>query len=124
MQHVPRRLLKTLFGKARTRSVIRVRSVKTTIFKRCIVLDGRKTSVSLEDVFWNSLDEIAAREGMSPSELVAGIDRSRERHSLSSAIRLFVLDEYRHRAHPATSPDTQRHRCVIRKTQPARHEKH
>jgi predicted DNA-binding ribbon-helix-helix protein len=124
MQHVPRRLLKALFGKGRTRNMIRVRSANTTIFKRCIVLHGRKTSVSLEDVFWNSLHEIAAREGMSPSELVAGIDRSRERHNLSSAIRLFVLHDYRRRALPAALPDTHRHHCMSRKTQSPRHEEH
>jgi predicted DNA-binding ribbon-helix-helix protein len=124
MQQVPRRLLKTLFGKSRTRNMIRVGSAKTTIFKRCIVLHGRKTSVSLEDVFWNSLREIAAREGMSASELVAGIDRARERHNLSSAIRLFVLNEYRRRALLSTSPDTQQHCCMSHNTQPSRHEKH
>ena len=36
---------------------------------------GRKTSVSLEDEFWNSLKEIAVEGGMTLAELVAAIDR-------------------------------------------------
>jgi predicted DNA-binding ribbon-helix-helix protein len=77
--------------------------MKTTIVKRCIVIHGRKTSVSLENEFWNSLREIALRAGVSPSELIARIDRARGRNNLSSAIRLFVLHDYRSRIRPAAA---------------------
>ena len=69
--------------------------MESPISKRSIVIAGHKTSVSLEDAFWNSLKEIAAERGITLAELVAAIDRDREHANLSSAIRLFVLGVYR-----------------------------
>lgn len=65
--------------------------------KRSIVIDGHKTSVSIEEPFWNSVREIAALKSMSLSGLVGKIDTDREQGNLSSAIRLFVLDHYKSR---------------------------
>jgi predicted DNA-binding ribbon-helix-helix protein len=74
-------------------------SVKTfAVIKRSVVVGGHKTSVSLEDAFWSSLRDIAARRGMSLSMQIAAIDRQRQTNNLSSAIRLYVLDYYRERA--------------------------
>jgi predicted DNA-binding ribbon-helix-helix protein len=70
--------------------------VKSPVVKRSIVIAGHKTSVSLEDAFWQGLKEIAAVEDVTLSELVASIDTGRNGGgNLSSAIRLFVLDHYR-----------------------------
>ena len=66
--------------------------MKSPIIKRAIMIDGRKTSISLEDAFWSSLKEIAHAEGATVSELVAKIDKTRKKGNLSSAVRLFVLD--------------------------------
>jgi predicted DNA-binding ribbon-helix-helix protein len=74
---------------------LRGRSVKSRVSKRSIVIAGHKTSVSIEDEFWNSLKQIARERGMTVAELVAAIDRDREHANLSSAIRLFVLGVYR-----------------------------
>ena len=68
--------------------------MKTTVIKRSIVVAGHKTSVSLEDAFWNALKEIAAGRNMTLSNLVARIDAERTHGNLSSAIRLFVLRCY------------------------------
>ena len=68
------------------------------VSKRSIVIAGHKTSVSLEDEFWNSLKEIARERGMTLTELVAAIDGNRQHANLSSAIRLFVLGVYREQA--------------------------
>jgi predicted DNA-binding ribbon-helix-helix protein len=68
--------------------------------KRTIVLDRHKTSVSVEDAFWDVLKEIADAQGSTVNQLVAAIDserRERQLPNLSSAIRLFVLDYYRQR---------------------------
>jgi predicted DNA-binding ribbon-helix-helix protein len=65
--------------------------------KRSIVINGHKTSVSLEDAFWTGLKDIAASRNVTLSELVASIDTDRRQGNLSSAIRLFVLDHYRTR---------------------------
>jgi len=70
--------------------------MKSPVAKRSIVVAGHKTSVSLEDAFWTSLKEIAGRRDLTLSDLVAAIDSQRDHGNLSSAIRLFVLEFYRH----------------------------
>jgi len=69
--------------------------MKSKIVKRSIVIDGHKTSVSLEDPFWSCLKEIAHGERMTLSKVVAAINLARQQSNLSSAIRLFVLDRMR-----------------------------
>ena len=81
--------------------------MKSSVVKRSIVIDGHKTSVSLEDAFWSDLKQIAFAQRATLSELVAKIDEARQQNNLSSAIRLFVLEEVRTRgvlrepSHPA-----------------------
>lgn len=65
-----------------------------TIIKRSIAIAGHKTSISLEDAFWQSLRAIADARDIKLSDLVASIDSERKHPNLSSAIRLFVLDHY------------------------------
>jgi predicted DNA-binding ribbon-helix-helix protein len=72
--------------------------MKSRIVKRSIVVNGHKTSVSLEDEFWSALKVIAGRRLMNLSDLVTAIDGQRQHGNLSSAIRLFVLDFYRNQA--------------------------
>lgn len=62
--------------------------------KRSIELSGRKTSVSLEEQFWESLRDIAREGGVKLSELVTLLDNNRSHQNLSSAIRVFVLMHY------------------------------
>lgn len=69
--------------------------MKSPVVKRSIVIAGHKTSVSLEDAFWQGLKEIADERSMTLSDLVSSIDTDRRHGNLSSAIRLFVLDHYR-----------------------------
>ena len=69
--------------------------MKSPVVKRSIVIAGHKTSVSLEDAFWQGLKQIAGDRGTTLSDLVATIDHERHQGNLSSAIRLFVLDFYR-----------------------------
>jgi predicted DNA-binding ribbon-helix-helix protein len=74
---------------------------KSRVIKRSIVIEGHKTSVSLEAEFWDALKEIAAKQSAPVGTLVATIDgdrNNRQEGNLSSAIRLFVLDHYRARA--------------------------
>ena len=73
----------------------REKLMKSPVVKRSIVIAGHKTSVSLEDAFWQGLKDIAAARDMTLSELVATIDTDRRHGNLSSGIRLFVLDHYR-----------------------------
>ena len=60
--------------------------------KRSIRIAGHATSVSLEQAFWDRLQLISAARGVSINGLIAEIDRHRT-GNLSSAIRLFVLEE-------------------------------
>jgi predicted DNA-binding ribbon-helix-helix protein len=74
-----------------------MRSFKTTslIQKRSVVLDGHKTSVSLEEAFWTGLKEIASSREITVTDLVEAIDRDRKTGNLSSELRLYVLAHYR-----------------------------
>ena len=69
--------------------------MKSSIIKRSVVIDGHKTSVSLEDAFWRGLKKIARAQHATLSNIVAEIDKTRQHGNLSSAIRLFVLDQVR-----------------------------
>jgi predicted DNA-binding ribbon-helix-helix protein len=71
--------------------------MKSPVVKRSIVIAAHKTSVSLEDAFWNALKEIAIAQGVTLSNLVTSIDVNRGQGNLSSCLRLFVLDFYRSR---------------------------
>jgi predicted DNA-binding ribbon-helix-helix protein len=78
--------------------------MKSPVVKRSIVVAGHKTSVSIEEAFWNGMKEISALRNMTLSELVGEIDGNRQRGNLSSAIRLFVLDYFKNRAVAAAAP--------------------
>jgi predicted DNA-binding ribbon-helix-helix protein len=69
--------------------------MKSTVIKRSIVINSRKTSVSLEDEFWKGLQKIAEDRNETVSQLIFSIDKDRQFANLSSAIRLFVLHHYR-----------------------------
>jgi predicted DNA-binding ribbon-helix-helix protein len=63
------------------------------LMKRSMVIAGHRTSISLENLFWTSLKAIAAARGQSIASLVADIDETRGEANLSSAIRVFVLEQ-------------------------------
>ena len=77
--------------------------MKSPVVKRSIVVAGHKTSVSLEEAFWNGMKEISVERNMTLSELVGEIDSKRQLGNLSSAIRLFVLDHFKTRAAAAVA---------------------
>jgi len=62
------------------------------IKKHSVVLFGHATSFSLEEEFWNELKYIAKQKNISVSALLKQLDSSRQTN-LSSAIRIFVLQE-------------------------------
>jgi len=71
--------------------------MKSVIIKRSIVLNGHKTSVSLENEFWEGLRQIAESQKSKVSALVQRIDRERTNRNLSSAIRIYVFNHFRER---------------------------
>jgi predicted DNA-binding ribbon-helix-helix protein len=62
--------------------------------KRSVRIAGHRTSVSLEDAFWQELTRIAHARGQSINALIAAIDAGRG-GNLSSAVRVFILNEVR-----------------------------
>jgi predicted DNA-binding ribbon-helix-helix protein len=70
-------------------------AMKSLVVKRSVVVAGHKKSVSLEEAFWKSLEDIASYQDMTVSTLLAAIDSERYQGTLSSAIRLFVINFYR-----------------------------
>jgi predicted DNA-binding ribbon-helix-helix protein len=69
--------------------------MKSQVVKHSIVIAGHRTSISLEDAFWQGLKEIADGRDTILSDLVTTIDSERRHANLSAAIRIFVLDFYR-----------------------------
>jgi predicted DNA-binding ribbon-helix-helix protein len=67
------------------------------IVKRSVSIAGHRTSISLEEPFWEVLREIAEREKLSIQALIGRIDAERDEQNLSSAIRVFVLSDLRNR---------------------------
>ena len=67
--------------------------------KHSLTLRGHRTSVSLEDAFWEEFRGIASRQNIPINNLAAQIDESRGTSmGLASAIRLFVLEDLKKRA--------------------------
>ena len=65
------------------------------IVKRSVSIAGHRTSISLEEPFWEALREIAERDQLSVQALIGRIDAERGEQNLSSAIRVFVLLQLR-----------------------------
>ncbi|WP_306250537.1 ribbon-helix-helix domain-containing protein [Parvularcula sp. IMCC14364] len=63
--------------------------------KRSVSIAGHRTSISLEQPFWDELSRLATLEARSLASLIAQIDRERmsaaDPHNLSSALRLYIL---------------------------------
>ncbi len=68
------------------------------VIKRSISIAGHRTSISLEEPFWEELQLIAALRGISVQRLVGEIDEGRAGENLSSALRVFVLRQVQARA--------------------------
>ncbi len=64
--------------------------------KHSLTIDGHRTSISIENWFWQQLAEIATEHNVSRSALVARIDHRRAKNvSLSAALRI-VAARYFH----------------------------
>jgi predicted DNA-binding ribbon-helix-helix protein len=65
------------------------------IRKHSLIVAGRKTSISIEDEFWNALQEIADSNDVSASQLVSQIAQLYGPGNLSSNVRIFLLERFR-----------------------------
>ena len=71
--------------------------------KRSITIAGHRTSLSLEQAFWDSLAAFARHDGVSINRLLTEIDAGRA-SNLSSAARVYVLERLRREARQALTP--------------------
>jgi len=77
--------------------------------KRSVTLAGHRTSLSVEQVFWDELKALAAEEGISLQSLIERLDQERIEGaettiSLSGAIRVHVVERLRQKLrHQASS---------------------
>jgi predicted DNA-binding ribbon-helix-helix protein len=69
--------------------------MNSSVKKRSIVIGSHKTSISLEDMFWACLRQIARERATTLSKLIGMLDEERKESNLSSSIRVFVLNHYR-----------------------------
>jgi predicted DNA-binding ribbon-helix-helix protein len=67
---------------------------KSLVMQRTIVVAGHKTTVRLEDQFFEALKQIAAERGSTLQDLVTSIKGDRSEPNLSSALRVYVLGYY------------------------------
>ncbi len=61
--------------------------------KRSVTIDRHRTSISIEEPFWQALRGIAEERGISLHALIEDVDRDRGdiAGNLSGALRVFVL---------------------------------
>jgi len=65
--------------------------------KRSITIAGHRTSLSLEPEFWQEIKHLAAAQNISLAQLISDIDSIRGNRNLSSACRVYVLEQLQNR---------------------------
>ena len=65
---------------------------------RNVRIDGRRTSVRLEDAEWEALAEICAAESMTMRQICTEVDRKRPQGAFTSGLRVFILNYFRLKA--------------------------
>jgi predicted DNA-binding ribbon-helix-helix protein len=73
----------------------RSRKMRSAVLKRTVEISGRRTGVSMENAFWDALQDIAVARGTTRAGLITQISKKRRHLNLSSGLRLFVLGYYR-----------------------------
>lgn len=63
--------------------------------RRNVYVAGRRTSVSMEPVMWDSLTEIGRREGLTLNQLCSLVDKRRNLAGLTPALRVFIVSYFR-----------------------------
>jgi predicted DNA-binding ribbon-helix-helix protein len=72
---------------------------ESTVVKRTVSIEGRKTNISLEDAFWDALGDIASARNITRKQILEEVDKQRQ-GNLSSALRMFALEYYRSHSKP------------------------
>ncbi|PWC56045.1 ribbon-helix-helix domain-containing protein [Azospirillum sp. TSO22-1] len=62
---------------------------------RNVTVSGRRTSLRMEPLLWDSLKDICDRESCTLNELCTMIDRRRGDANLTASIRVFIVSYFR-----------------------------
>ena len=79
-------------GRVRKRSTP---SGASTLVIRNVTIEGRRTSLRLDPIMWDALDEICHRETITRNRLCETIYKFKHASTLTAAIRVFVVNYYR-----------------------------
>lgn len=83
-------------GKAIGRMVnVREKNNQDLLVCRNVTVSGRRTSLRMEPLLWDSLKEISERENLSINRICSEIDRRRGCANLTAALRVFIISYYR-----------------------------
>lgn len=72
-----------------------------SLISKNVTVNGRRTSIRLEDVSWKALDDICRFEGVSLHVLCSMIEQQRKNSSRTSAVRAFIVSYFRKAAQDA-----------------------
>lgn len=67
----------------------------TSTNKHTVKVNGHNTSVFIENEFWDELKKICLIRNIRVDELISEIDKEKHSSNLSSAIRLYILNQLR-----------------------------
>jgi len=69
--------------------------LKSPVIKRSVIINSTKSSVTLEQPFWDELKAICAAREVSLNRLISEIDAGRQHVNLCSTLRLLVVAKLR-----------------------------
>lgn len=72
--------------------------------KRSVKIAGHPTSITMEDEFWVALKAIAERQNRPLASLIVEVDATRGDRNLSSALRIYILENYLPPRTPSSTP--------------------
>jgi predicted DNA-binding ribbon-helix-helix protein len=58
---------------------------------RNVIVAGRRTSIRMEQIYWQELQNVVEREGNPLNEIISMVDMRRESTNLTAALRVFVI---------------------------------
>jgi len=93
-----------------------------TVICRNLQVNGRRTSLRMDEDMWSALYDVAKHKGLTPAELVSEIELQRGELSTTAALRVFVLRFYRDALREVTEarrPRRAKAASVKRDAQPA-----
>jgi predicted DNA-binding ribbon-helix-helix protein len=76
----------------------------SSLIPRNVRVNGRRTSVRLEQDMWDALKDICAREGMSLDQICAHVAGSNGERGFTSSLRVFIVNYYRGRGRQLGRP--------------------